>query len=713
MAPSTRDTADNPTAPDETTTLRSRLAHIPVAIRPAQRSLGVLVIILLVTSSSLTALAAAAITTQTASASPPVRGNARIFVASDHDPTVLGTPGGGRQGYPLHDAATAGHGRSPGTLASSIDTYAYTTTPATKISIHGTPQTLESYRLNQLSSVHRTNTTSHWPASAPPRKNSTFIKDGFIAYMGATHGVQVNLPGASTNGQYLLAPNGSILEYVDYRVNLPSSSTQTHYVTHSKTVTLHIPAPKNNSTNPVKTVSKTVTFTTLPGNTITRRVSVTGEGPKTVNRTVRAVVGGHRTITQYHLTSQRVDRHLQIGGKEWSTETTPQTPPRAARNMTYAHAPPANSRQQRLRLTATIHIAARIAHRHYTYYPTKHSWKHTRTVNDSTGDSLTVSDHRTVNVVDPNSISLSQHVIHQQNGKELDVLSIHGPQSLTKRALWTWAAFSKSGSPTTPSTLLTNTWEVYAVRQYRHGGWASNQHPRPRRAQFPPTLALRVTARSPNPSIMAVGNTSSYTGPHIARTRHQSVPGVSRPASLGKYINLSSVTANETTQVVIKNAPGNLSHATTIFGTSIPITTTTYGMRKPSRLDYHVIPGNGNNSTPSVRLHLTSSSGIPLRYRTIILTGAKSQNVTTNATGYATAMFSGATITARFPGDPYTNNQVIYYDSSHISVTRPTHVFLVTGIWSFFFRPVEAALLTLTAIVGLFVGVAYFVSRGG
>jgi len=711
MAPSTRDTADTPTAHNETTNLRSRLPHIAVAIRPAHRSLGVLVIILLVISSSLTALAAAAITTQTASASPPVRGNARIFVAGDHDPTVLSTPGGGREGYPLHDAATAG--RPPATLASSIDTYEYTTVPSTKIPIRGNPQTLESYRLNQLASVHRSNKTSHWPASAPPRKNGTFIKDGFIAYMGATHGVQVNLPGASTNGQYLLAPNGSILEYVDYRVNLPSPSTHTHYVTHSKTVTLHIPAPENNSTNPVKTVTKTVTFTTLPGNTITRRVSVTGEGPKTVRRTVRAVVGGHRTITQYHLTSQRVDRHLQIGSKEWSKETTPQTPPRSARNMSYSQAPPSRGHQQRLELTANIHISARIAHHHYSYYPTKNTWKYTRTVNTSTGDSLTVSDHRKVDVIDPNSISLSQQAIRQQNGKELDVLSIHGPRSLSKRALWTWASFTKSGSPSTRSTLLTNTWEVYAVRQYRHGGVASNQHPRPRRTQFPPTLALRLTARSPKPSIMAIGNTSSYTGPHIARTSHQSVPGVSRPASLGKYINLSSVTANETTQVVIKNAPGNLSHATTIFRTSIPITTTTYGKRKPSRLDYQVIPGKGKNSTPSVRLHLTSSSGIPLSYRTIILTGAKTQNVTTNATGYATAVFSGATITARFPGDPYTNNQVIYYDSSHISATRPTHVFLVTGIWKFFFRPVEAGLLTLTAVVGLFVGVAYFVTRGG
>ena len=679
----------------------------------------ILVVLILLSSITLSTVAVVATSTSASTARPPVDGNARIFVATDHDPKVLGAPGGGRGGILLRNVVDSG--TSPAKLARAIDSYTLTTNPKTRIPIHGTQRTLQEYRLAQLASVHRTNSTSHWPASAPDRQSGQFIKDGFIAYMGATSGVQVKAPGARANDHYLMGTNGSVLEYVDYRVDLPSPSTTTHYVRNTKHVTLHIPAPANNSTNPEKTVSKTVSFQTLDGHTITRTVSVTGRGPKTVHRTVTVVVGGHRTITRYHLTRQSVDRHLSIGGQTWSKYTTPKTAPRDARHINYSNAKPSSGGSQRLQLKATIHMNARIAHRHYFYHPVNHTWTYTHTVNDTTGDSLTVSDHRQVDVVPPDSVSITQRVITEPYGHHTLVLTIHGPKYLSQRSLWSWAAFtadSKTSTSTSTASsasgqLLTNVWQVYSVRQYRWGEVTSNRNTHPRRTGFPPTLALHLSARQSSPGVALAGNSAGETMARVTNTSQQTVPGVSKPASLEDAVNLSTATANETTMVVIKDAPGRLTSATTIFGNHIPIRTTHVASRKTSSLSYTTVSAkdsNGNDPA-KLKLRLTGPNGHPLSNRELFLTGATKNSVTTNNNGVAYATFDSPTITARFPGDPYTENRDVYYASTSATAVAPGNGNLISGLWSYLFLPGEAALLSLAVIVGLFIGVVWYVVK--
>ena len=581
-----------------------------------------LVVLFLITSITLSTIVVAT-GTHDATARPTVDGNARIFVATDRDPKALGAPGGGRGGILLRyvsDSET-----SPGKLARAIDTYTLTTNPKTRLPINGNQQTLQEYRLSRLASVDRTNTTSKWPATAPDRKDSKFIKDGFIAYMGATSGVQVQVPGARANNQYLMGTNGSVLEYVDYRVDLPEPTTTTNYVRRSKDVTLHIPAPKNNSSSQVKTVSETVSFETLDGHTITRTVSATGRGPKTVHRTVTVVVGGYRTITRYHLSSQSVDRQLRIGSQTWSKHTTSKTAPRNARQITYSHARPSDGGTYRLQLKATIRTNVRVANRHYFFHPLNDTWTHSYTVNETAFDSLTVTDNRQVSVLPPDSVSITQRVIKEPYGHHTLVLSIKGPKYLSKRSLWSWATFKADSKTSNPNAqLLTNVWQIYNVRQYRWGKLTSNRNPHPRRTEFPPTLALRLTARQPSPSIALVGKSGEITTGQVTNVSQHTVPGVSKPATLEKSVNLSTATANETTTVIIKDAPGRITSATTIFGEQIPVRTTQVSVKKTSSLSYTKVSMKDTKGRDSakLKLRLTGPNGQPLSNRELILTGA-------------------------------------------------------------------------------------------
>jgi hypothetical protein len=644
-------------------------------------------------------------------AQPPVDGGARIFVASDSDPEVIGSPGGGRDGVLLHYAVDTE--ASPTNLSHAVDTYTLTTNPETQVRIDGTSHTLQEYRLAQLASVERTNSESRWPASAPDRKNSPFIKDGFIAYMGATSAAKVTVPGAQENGIYLMGTSGRVLNYVDYRVELPEPKTNTRYVRRTKEVTLTIPEPEDNSSDDVQTVTKTVSFRTLDGHTITRTVSATGRGPKTVDRSVTVVVGGYRTYTTYGLASQRVERNLSIGEQTWSKHTTPKTATQNARHIDYADAPPLDGQQQRLQLEATINVTARVTTDHYFYHPLNDTWSYTHTEIEPSYDELTVTDDRPVHVVSPDSVSISQRVIEEPYSGHTVVLFIDGPEHLSERALWGWATFATDSEAGTSPQRLANVWQVYSVRQYYWGETTSNENIEPQRTDFPPTLELRLTARQPSPDVMVVGERDTYRIGDVTNVSQDTVPGVSKPASLEGGVNLTTATANQTSMVVIEDAPGQITSVTSIFGEQMPISTTHVAERKASSLSYTTVSpeGSNENDPAELRLRLTGPDGDLLSNRTIILTGATDSSVTTNANGIAYATFDSATITARFPGDSHTEDRDVYYDSSHETAVSLRNGNLITDLWTFFLRPEQAALLSLAVSVGLLVGVVWYTTR--
>jgi len=663
---------------------------------------------LLLSSVCFSTIAVVATSQSNSTAQPPVDGNARVFVASDRDPEVLGIPGGGRGGILLQYVVDAN--ASTENLSRAVDTYTLTTNPETRVRIDGSPRTLQEFRLDQLASVERTNSTSRWPASAPDREDSPFIKDGFIAYMGATSAAKMNALGAQTNGTYLMGPDGRVLEYVDYRVVLPEPNTTTRYVRETKDVTLNIPAPEDNSSDPIQTVTKTVEFETLDGHTITRTVSATGRGPLTVERSVTAVVGGYRTNTTYDLASQRVERNLSIGDQTWSKHTTPETAPREARHIDYANAPPSDGRQQRLELEATINVTAEVTSDHYFYHPHNDTWTYTHTEVTATYDELTVTDDRTANVIPPDSVSISQRVIEERHDRRTIVLFIDGPEHLSQRALWSWAAFNADGESNASAQRLTNVWQVYGVRQYRWGETTSNWDTDPQRTDFPPTLALRLTARQPSPSIEVVGETNEYRRGRVTDIRQRTVPGVSKRATPADNVNLTTATANQTSMIVIRDAPGQITSVTSIFGGQMPVTTTKVTSKKKSSLTYTTISTEGSkeNNPPELRLRLTGPDGNPLPNRKLILTGAIESSVTTNANGVAYATFDSATITVRFSGDSYIENHDVYYASTHVTAVSPGNGSLIADLWTFFLRPAQAALLSLAVSVGLLVGVGWY-----
>jgi len=694
---------DDPHSSDDPTLIRAKATFRGVS--------RLLVAFLLLSSVCFFTVGVVATNLSNPTAQPAVDGNARIFIASDNDPEVIGSPGGGRDGVLLHYAVDTE--ASPANLSHAVDTYTLTTNPETQVRIDGTNQTLQEYRLAQLASVERTNSASRWPASAPDRKDSSFIKDGFIAYMGATSAAKVNAPGAQENGIYLMGTDGRVLEYVDYRVKLPEPNTTTRYVRRTKEVTLTIPEPEDNSSDDVQTVTKTVSFQTLDGHTITRTVSATGRGPKTVDRSVTVVVGGYRTYTTYDLASQRVERNLSIGDQTWSKHTTPKTATQNARHIDYANAPPSDGQQQRLELEATINVTAEVTRDHYFYHPLNDTWRYTHTEVNLTYDELTVTDNRPVHVVSPDDVSISQRVIEEPHSGHTVVLFIDGPKHLSERALWGWASFTTDSESSTSSQRLTNVWQVYSVRQYYWGETTSNENIEPQRTDFPPTLELRLTARQPSPDVMVVGERDTYRIGDVTNISQDTVPGVSKPASLGGGVNLTTVTANQTSMVVIKNAPGQITSVTSIFGEQMAISTTHVAERKASSLSYTTVSpeGSNENNPAKLRLHLTGPDGDPLPNRTIILTGATDSSVTTNANGVAYATFDSATITARFPRDSHTEDRDVYYDSSHATAVSLRNGNLITELWTFFFRPEQAALLSLAVSVGLLVGVVWYTTR--
>jgi hypothetical protein len=165
--------------------------------------------------------------------------------------------------------------------------------------------------------------------------------------------------------------------------------------------------------------------------------------------------------------------------------------------------------------------------------------------------------------------------------------------------------------------------------------------------------------------------------------------------------------------IVIRNAPGRITSATSIFGGQVPVTTTKVTSQKKSSLTYTTISTEGSqeNDPPELRLRLTGPDGTPLPNRKLILTGATESSVTTNANGVAYATFDSATITARFPGDRYIEDHEVYYGSTHVTAISPGNGSLIADVWTFFLLPVQAALLSLAVSVGLLVGVGWYATR--
>jgi hypothetical protein len=196
----------------------------------------------------------------------------------------------------------------------------------------------------------------------------------------------------------------------------------------------------------------------------------------------------------------------------------------------------------------------------------------------------------------------------------------------------------------------------------------------------------------------------------VTDLRQRTVPGVSKRATLAENVNLTTATANQTSRIVIRDAPGQITSVTSVFGDEIPVSTTEVTSMEDSSLTYTVIPPaeGEENEPPELRLRLTGPDGTPLPDRKLILTGATESSVTTNDNGVAYATFDSATITARFPGDPYTEHHDIYYSSSHTTAISPGNGSLIADLWTFFLRPLQAALLSLAVSVGLLVGVGWY-----
>lgn len=591
---------------------------------------------------------------------PPVQGAARLFVADDSDPRSSSGPISRRSGG-LLQIVIRNDRISAARASQAIDVYTLSTRPEARVGARR--EKLQEYRLRQLARIHRTDRTSIWPATAPPREDRRFIKDAFIAFIGATRGARARLPGTSVDTAYLLAQSGRILEFVDYRVEKPPSrSTDPTFERESKTVTVSVHADENET----ETETETVTFRTPDGETITRTVSVTASDneTETETETVTVIVDGQRSRFTYQLTNQTVTRTVALGRKQWSKQTTPQTSPRVARQLQYTDASVAGSGKTRLLLTATINVTITETRRIYDYNPKTDEWSLDRTVTRPLTDHVVVRDDRQAVVIPTGSVTIRQRVIQrpQADQPKAVVLTITGPTELTRRQLWSWAAL-------TANQTLTNVWGIYAVRQYHEGFQTSNQHPQARQVPFPPTLVLRLTARQQRPTVLLTGK--EFT-PAVARVvpeqwKHRQVLGARAAKFSDSRVNLSTAVPNETTQLVIRNSPARLQSVTDVFRNPVSVDTTHHPYRQSS-LTFTRLESDGEDTATRIRVRLTSLSGEPLPNRGLVLDGAVRNRVTTNTQGEAIIKTERSAVTVRFEGDPWTDPHSVYYSPSHVTI---------------------------------------------
>ena len=570
----------------------------------------------------------------------------RAFISDDRDPDAGTLPSFVLPG--IHDIIRSENASL--TDISRMRDFAYPTTrPPHRVGPD--QQTLSEYRLARLRSIDRNESTSLWLPDSQ-RSNGTVIRDAHITILGAKEGTRTRLgiaersQSGNASDRLLIPRNGSVLTHLDYSTLLP-------------------------------------------------------------NRTC-TVAGDTRTCLSYTLLDQQVNRSIRIGNQSWSDNGA------SPRQLEYAGASASGPTTMQVSATITSTVVVHTT----TYVRGGGGWQlSATTTNENLSLSHTVNDSARVVVTTNQNLSVSQTIVRSKEGIDRIILQFDGPRTLSDRRLWSYARFEDS------SGRIQNVWGIHSQRRYENATRGhrlltrSNttvstpitntsernrvllQQPTVTRARqetvpFPNVLELQLTARSRQPTLRWLQETSVVSAPEITRIHDVKLSGNAAP--LDRYVNLTSVPPRGTTTIVITNVDQPITEVRDIHNDSIPLTTQTVAERNATLATTTI-----NETHARIQL-IDATTKQPLGGRTLWLSGAAQGRVTTNADGAVIVERRDLYVTASFPGAANISQQV-YHGPAQTRIAFQPEPFNIYQLLTSF----AGALVSVAAFLVFFLPFAY------
>ncbi|ELZ01401.1 hypothetical protein C480_18007 [Natrialba aegyptia DSM 13077] len=549
-------------------------------------------------------------------------------------------------------------------LSQIRDFYYSTTQPPYQVG--SDQQTLNEYRLEQLESIERNESTSLWFPDSD-RSNGTFVEDAHITILGSEKGTQTHLESDAddqddTESELLLVPeDGTVFAYVDYTTRIPEGTCTTTNAT--------------------------------------------------------------RTCLNVTLLDQEVDRTLEIGSQSWSGDS--ETP----HEIDYADADASGPTTMEVEATITTTLALEesiyelddsgwgedttdtdtlnISHTVQDEAPvavtTNQELSIDQTVVESNGslDRIilefdgpeTLQDRRLWSTAtfaeDAGKIeniwgvySQRQYETATRGHPPEDNLTISPDQNMFNETGSVLNETLSAGNDTsTDESILNETLEQQPL--------ASETH----QEAFPNVLEKQLAAQRDTPTLEGEP-TNLANPPELASSDSFSV--ASEPAPLDENVNLSSVNPRGQNTLIIKNAEQPVTEVRDIHDDPIPVSTQTV-QERDVQLETETL-----NDTHA-QFHLfEEDSGEALADETLWLHGAAQGQVTTDSDGTAVVERSDLYVRASFTGETDPAEEV-YYSPAETEATFQPEAFNIYQLLMSF----TGAFVSIIAFVILYIPFAY------
>ena len=584
-----------------------------------------------------------AVTTPTGTA--PNNGT-RAFISDDRDPDAGSLP-------PFVLSTLDDVVRAENISVSNVSRmrdFSYTTTqPAYRVGPN--QQTLSEYRLAQLESIQRNESTSLWLPDSQ-RSNGTVVKDAHITILGTNKGVRTGIGTEEGNhsenasDRLLIPRNGTVLTQLDYSTLLP-------------------------------------------------------------NRTC-TVAGDTKTCLSYTLLDQQVNRSVRIGDQTWDSDSE------SPRQLEYdgASATEPTTMQVRATINSTVAVTTNTYVRNGGGWQLSNTTADetitlSHTVQDSTPVVVTSNQNLSVTQTIVRSEDGIDRIILRFEGPQTlsdrrlwsyarfkgsagRVQNVWGVYSQRRYANATRGRRLLKKSNTTLSPSPSNQTQLNQTLAQQLA--ATNE--RQRTVPFPNVLELRLVAQSRQPTLRWTQRTSVTSAPEITKLNGFNMSGNAAP--LDRRVNLTSVPPRGTTTIVITNVDQPITEVRDIHNDSISVTNQTVRVRNAS------LSATTLNETHA-RIHLTdAATGQPLAGRTLWLRGAAQGRVTTNADGAVVVERRDLYVTASFTGATDVSENV-YYGSAQARVAFQPEPFNIYQLLT----SIAGALVSVAAFLVFFAPFAY------
>ncbi|MFC6764625.1 hypothetical protein [Natrinema soli] len=510
-------------------------------------------------------------------------------------------------------------------------------------------QTLQEYRLEQLESIERNESTSLWFPDSE-RSNGTLVEDAHVTILGSDEGTQTRLESEAdaqddTESELMLVPeDGTVFAYVDYTTRIPKG------------------------------------------------------GCTTANET--------RTCLNASLIDQEVDRTLEIGTQSWSGDS--ETPHEI--DYTGADASEPTTMEVEATITSTLALEETVYELEDGGWVENTTDTDTlnisHTVQDEAPVSVTTNQELSIDQTVVESNGNIDQIILEFNGPETlqdrrlwstatfaedagEIENIWGVYSQRQYETATRGHPPEDNLTIAPDHNLSNETGSALNETLEQQPLASETH----QEAFPNVLEKQLAAQRESPTLEGEP-TNLANLPELASSNSFSV--ASEPAPLDEDVNLSSVEPRGQNTLIIENAEQPVTEVRDIHDDPIPVSTQTVQERN-AQLETETL-----NDTHA-QFHLfEEETGEALGNETLWLHGAAQGQVTTNSDGTAVVERSDLYVRASFTGETDPAEEV-YYSPAEAQVTFQPEAFNIYQLLMSF----TGAFVSIIAFVILYIPFAY------